>query len=163
MNKQVFIYSVKIWLTTIVASAVLVNLATCFPGLTNIHNPNYSEVVNRVLLRIAKSAAGNAITMIPMGVAYYFTMIFLYKKAVFRAHFKLYVVITGVVFANFPDGILFSYLLSAEISKAWLYYYLVTFGVIIVCNGIVVTICTFVYGQNILNNPGEMLLNENGE
>jgi len=107
IEKQSFIYSFKIWLTTSLLAPIFVTLLHFyFLSVNNLRPFHDPSIYNRELLRLIKALAGGCVLLVPMGLGLYYSVILLNKRLPSLSYIKIYLSVIGIVLANLAYFIL---------------------------------------------------------
>ncbi|MDB5145112.1 MAG: hypothetical protein JWQ66_3825 [Mucilaginibacter sp.] len=131
MNHHAFRYSLKVWLTTSLVVPLLITLLRFIrlhKYLVSVHCEYHcaDAQYHKFIVRQSGMAIFSLITLIPLGVALYFTIIFLDKRQVPLYIYKRYLSVIGILFAVLPEVLLLCYSIAINIRS---FYDLRTFSI----------------------------------
>ncbi len=158
--RQAFIYTLKVWLTTVVVAPILITILSCY-ALTK-HNLNPfqdSRVLHIVLLRHAQITCGTLVFLMPLAIVLNYTVVYLSKQEITFPRNIWYIIGIAFGMALLPDLLIgyYSMLSIQGWNKSLWLYDSITKGLI---TAIVVTACTWIYKstlvRRLVENPSRI-------
>ncbi len=156
--KQALIYSLKVWLTTAIAST-LITLVIRYLFLFRAFNPyRMSNLYYNWLLQFGAMSLGYVVVMIPLAAMIYVT-IFYSSRCLPKLSLKAKLYVVGVILAVLPDILIMSYAMFYE-GTSHFFMYRLNISIVLnvfICAIVVAVSITYFKLKSVAHVPGSLL------